>query len=280
MKNKYPFIIFPILLVVVFFFIFKPDTRIGMLKNIPFFSQMSDKAERINLHPLANKNARKAALEKPMVTWEDWIKARTEIRLGEIVENSPEIDTAEEVALWRERAINYYTEEAERFKSVRLPPPSTPIPAPIEYWNKWESSSDNIWSPPKYEGQQTVEALMAAFDDDYITVYPRALDWETQYPRKEWLKRFLDKGVVIEDTTDYRFYLKSRYKLIKAAANPEQIAKGAYGVDPSPTLKEYENGFIEREIWKRQIIKKVNEQNSGESFSIFSLLAIPISIYR
>ena len=265
------FIGIPILLMLGFALVFflRAESPTVLLEPMYLSPEARTEAVRLRLHPLTSEKKRKAAEKKRVETWDDWVDFRTEILLGDWVKDDAGVDTPEEVEAIRARIRGSAMETAELFKAEGIPPPATPEWPSPEAWEQLKADDPVVVHPTPYEGPQTTDAIMAAYDAGYVELFPNTLDYDSHYSRKEWLQRFLDKGVVIENATDYDFYLKSRFYLIEVATDMERWKNGAHGVGPADSLEAYEDGFIERQIWERQIYKQVRAENPGKSIGIF-----------
>ena len=149
------------------------------------------------LHPLADPEKRNAYRQQPITSWEQWAKALTEIDLGSDVEDGF-ILTPNEVVLRRNHFSQHWNTQARRYKKKNHPVPATAIELP--YLDEFKY----------YEGPQTSEAIMTEFDDRYDNSFPRAAEMEETYPREAFLQRLLDKGAVVKDVADYKYYMKLR----------------------------------------------------------------------
>ena len=202
-------------------------------------------------------------------TWEDWIDGVTEFQLGRIVEKVAHMDTPEAIEKRRIRIRDGIKATAQPFIAANLPPPVY-LKDPL----KWEeldpdAGKPKIVQPTPYEGPQTTEALMATYDAGYVELFPKTLRYDEHYPREEWLQRILDKGIVIENATDYDYYMKSRFYLTQARENPNRWQSGLYGVSPVSSLDAYEDAFIERKRWERQVYKDFRTANPNTPGTIY-----------
>ena len=122
----------------------------------------------------------------------------------------------------------------------------------------------------KYDGQQTVAALMDAFDIQYdmrnetqrgsFSIESRdgelqKVNWmqadiEAEYPRAEWIQMLLDKGVTIDNFDDYEAYLNMRSKLFRK----EQRAAGD---EPGTT----QTALVDSLIQQRQRMREAKRAN-------------------
>ncbi len=215
--------------------------------------------DRTLLHPLADPAKRDAYRNQPITSWEEWVKARTEIHLGFDVENGF-ILTLDEVISDRITKNQHYTWQGQRYKKKNHPVPTTAIGLP--YLS--ESSVSKF-----YEGPQTTEAIMSEFDDKYENSFPRAAEMEENYPRQAFLQRVLDKGAVIKDGSDYVYWMKLRDMLLYRKDRPDDWRSGGYGIPVTTNFAEYEEGFLERKVWENSIIQQVSEANPDQSVEVY-----------
>ncbi len=271
MTRKRLFIFVPILLVAstILFLFLRAESRTVLLKSIPLTPEAQAKAERLRLHPLASEEKREAFLKNtPVHTWDDWIDGKVEDMVGFLVEGGG-LKTPEEIAAFKvkQRAITELL--AAPYIAANLPPPPSledGVPEEKLYPN---AGKPVIVQPKPYEGPQTTEALMAAYDAGYVELFPKTLRYDEHYPREEWLQRILDKGIVIENATDYDYYMKSRFYLIQARYNSNRWQSGLYGVPPVSSYDAYEDAFIERKQWERQVYKDFRAANPNTAGTIY-----------
>lgn len=110
--------------------------------------------------------------------------------------------------------------------------------------------------PPKYEGAQTVEALLEAYSGKVANP-----EIDEKYPQAEWLQMLLDKGITIEDFGDYSGYMASRWSLARLEYQPEKWASGRLGIPPTDDWETYKAAYIERKIWEHQQIKAAKQMD-------------------
>lgn len=86
-----------------------------------------------------------------------------------------------------------------------------------------------------------VRAVMKRFDAKYRSGWAnRNEEIERWYPTDEWLQRFLDMGIAIDNYSDYTSYLSNRWIYYHAQNEPESISdlKYQYGLDDDASWDE------------------------------------------
>ena len=275
------FIGIPILLMLGFALVFflRAESPTVLLEPMYLSPEARTEAVRLRLHPLTSEKKRKAAEKKRVETWDDWVDFRTEILLGDWVKDDAGVDTPEEVEAIRARIRGSAMETAELFKAEGIPPPATPEWPSPEAWEQLKADDPVVVHPTPYEGPQTTDAIMAAYDAGYVELFPNTLDYDSHYSRKEWLQRFLDKGVVIENATDYDFYLKSRFYLIEVGTDMERWKNGAHGVGPIP-LKRMKTDLLRERFGSDKSTNKSGRRIQESQLGFSSQLTTRISICR
>lgn len=109
----------------------------------------------------------------------------------------------------------------------------------------------------RYTGPQTVEALMAAFDEKYDRPYlDRKVD--QKYPRAEWLAILLEKGFMFGDYGDYSGLMSLRWSLIHFEENG-RWRLGVKGVPRTDDWETFKDAYIDRKIWEEQQIQAARQ---------------------
>ena len=225
----------------------KPRTPDGPVSTL-------DKAARVALHPLAaDWKTVEAAMKQRVLSWEDWARKTVEIGCAMDVLYG-HINTPEEVAADLEKQLAIQLKWAANCESRGSILPNYPFEIPKV-------------SPKKrfdYEGPQTSEALLAAFDPKWMERYPQSVDWNAHYPKAAWIDRIVSLGGEVQSYGDYSFYLKLRRDLIKHQESPHKWHSGAFGIPPTTNFEEYETGYINRKIWENDIRKEVRSNYPDE----------------
>ena len=120
----------------------------------------------------------------------------------------------------------------------------------------------------RYTGPQTVEALMAAFDENYDRPYlDRKVD--EKYPRTEWLAMLLEKGVMFGDYGDYSLFMNERWNLVSFEEKGDW-KDGTIGVPPTDDWEIFKAAYIDRKAWEFQQIyaaRRINPEVFGGLFT-------------
>ena len=111
----------------------------------------------------------------------------------------------------------------------------------------------------RYTGPQTVEALMAAFDEKFDRPY---LDKKVdqKYPRAEWLAILLDRGFIFGDYGDYSLFMSVRWTLIHFEDKGDW-RDGTIGVPPTDDWETFKDAYIDRVIWEEQQIQAARQSD-------------------
>ena len=128
--------------------------------------------------------------------WQAWVEKQTDETTKNMVAANkkhkqikypPE---ASEIAKWRTDIHTHMTKHADMMKE------KYPSPTAMEANGDGLSTEVTVTvedvPSERYTGPQTVEALMAAFDETYDR--PNLTKVDEKYPRAEWLAMLLDKG--------------------------------------------------------------------------------------
>lgn len=121
---------------------------------------------------------------------------------------------------------------------------------------------------PKYEGPQTTEAILSEFADKYNTT------WETpeiaeKYPQIEWIQMLLDKGITIENSSDFFWYQEPRRELIRIENDPSMWMSGALGIPPTDDWETYKNAYIEKKLWRHELSLAQMKADPAAGFGVF-----------
>lgn len=118
---------------------------------------------------------------------------------------------------------------------------------------------------PKYEGPQTVEALLETFGEK-VGTNPEI---DEKYPQAEWLQMLLEKGVTIEHFGDYSGYMSMRWSVTRLENQPEKWVSGKLGIPPTDDWETYKNAYIDRRIWENQQRKAAKRTDPQVSHVLF-----------
>lgn len=125
-------------------------------------------------------------------------------------------------------------------------------------------------TPEEYDGPQTVNGLMNAFDAAYNQKFSKAKvialcedgvvysselaisgEIDARHSRVEWLQMLLQKGITIEDFDDYRIYLSKRHTLAFLEDNPDLRKIGFRGMPLTEDRAAYKVAYINKLVAKR-----------------------------
>ena len=125
-------------------------------------------------------------------------------------------------------------------------------------------------TPEEYDGPQTVQALMKAYDAEYNRrfsktrviasrkdggVYSSELaisgEIDMKYPRKAWLHLLLDRGIIIENFRDYRVYLSKRHTLVFLEDHPDLRKSRISDILPTDDWETCKAAYIDKLVAKR-----------------------------
>ena len=123
--------------------------------------------------------------------------------------------------------------------------------------------------PEKYTGPQTVEALMAAFDENYDRPDPVLAELDEKYPRAEWLAMLLEKGVMLGDYGDYSLFMNERWNLVSFEENG-QWRWGGKGVPQTDDWETFKAAYIDRKAWEFQQIYAARQADPDEFGGLFT----------
>ena len=97
------------------------------------------------------------------------------------------------------------------------------------------------YKPMVADASPEVRAVMKRFDAKYRSGWAnRNEEIERWYSTDEWLQRFLDMGIAIDNYSDYTSYLSNRWIYYHAQNDPESISdlKYQYGLDDEASWDE------------------------------------------
>lgn len=170
--------------------------------------------------------------------WDNWTEEQTEAAVTRVLETF-ETENPDAAPLTGAQIADIRSKQRAKFKQR----------ADVQ---REKSSLLSFFKAKNYDGQQTVAALMDAFDTQYdmrnetqrgsFSIENRdgelqkvkwtQADIEAGYPRAEWIQMLLDKGVTIDNFDAYEAYLNMREKLFKeeqrAAGNGQGTTQMAF----------------------------------------------------
>lgn len=239
--------------------------------------QIEPDAKRSNFQPVSKQypngiaQKTKSGQMPPASPWDVWVNEQADAAIRsylKVVEANGEQRTSEEIAIRRNRFREKLRASAEELKKKMSSPP--PIEEDPEI--KYETTVVNE-SSKKHDGLQTVEALMAAFDENYnaARTYPEAIEVDEKYPQDEWLAMLLDKGLHVGDYSDYSLYMNERANLSWLESEPERWASGKVkGVPPTDDWETFKADYIDRQVWEFQQIYEAKQEDPSVVGGLFT----------
>ena len=203
--------------------------------------------------------------------WQAWVEKQTdEITKNMLAANKkhkqikypPE---ASEIAKWRTDIHAHMTKHANLMKE------KYPSPAAMEANGDGLSTEVTVMvedvPSERYTGPQTVEALMAAFDETYDR--PNLTKVDEKYPRAEWLAMLLDKGVIFGDYGDYSLFMNERWNLVSFEENGHW-RWGGEGLPQMDDWETFEAAYIDRKTWEFQQIYAARQSDPSVFGGLFT----------
>ena len=195
--------------------------------------------------------------------WDNWINGQIDLTIKEVFkrfrEELPYVGPPEEAILNLEDAKRQlrkeFEEKAAEFRKRGEKPPPLRL---------YEEEFTGPTGPKPHNGPQTVEALLASFED--MAADPRV---DEKYPQDEWVAMLLDKGVTIEHFGDYSRYLTLRGNLISLENRSGEWTSGLYGIPPTEDWETYKSAYIDRKIWENQQIQNAQKSDPTIDGGIF-----------
>ncbi|MCE2416755.1 hypothetical protein J4G07_22500, partial [Candidatus Poribacteria bacterium] len=135
----------------------------------------------------------------------------------------------------------------------------------------------------EYTGPQNAHELMQALNADYnrghskteVSIYHKVPGRKTinydststeheidaRYAREEWLQHLLDRGVTIENFSDYSRYLSKRHTLALLEDTPNLRELGIFDIPPSEDWEIYKAAYIDKLVNDRIKLLKTTEHS-------------------
>ena len=148
-------------------------------------------------------------------------------------------------------------------------------------------------TPEEYDGPQTAQALMNAYDAEYNQRYSKTRviasrqgggvysselaisgEIDTRYPRKAWLQLVLDSGIIIENFRDYRVYLSKRHTLVFLEDHPDFRKSRISDILPTDDWQTCKATYIDKLVTKRierseKQIERAKKQSNSQQIKHF-----------
>ena len=207
-------------------------------------------------------------LQQPVDAWAAWIdeqvEVQTEVFLEMLkIERPYDLASAEaQIDHIKAQIRGAFEREADKLKKNSTDPPSIRV---FDFSELEPPENQEETGPKKHDGPQTVEALLESFED--MAVHPEV---DMKYPQAEWVQMLLNRGIVIEDFTDYSGFLAARANLEYLEKNPEIWKSGHAGIPPTENWETFKAAFIDRKIWQYQQIKAAEEADPDITGGVFT----------
>ena len=234
------------------------------LRDIPTVDPQQSTFREIAEGPKVRQNKKELNTDP----WESWLDEQTEIQTEVLLEAiGNQMPHALEDAQSQIETLRAQTRETFERLAKQLKEDSD-IPPPVKVYDFSElpppENQQAYDGPKKHNGPQTVEALLASFEE---MIANPAID--EKYPQAEWLQMLLDKGITIEDYGDYSGYMIPRWSLGQREHQPEEWASGNLGIPPTNDWETYKAAYIDRKIWEYHQLQAAMESNPAVSGGIF-----------
>lgn len=194
----------------------------------PFEQRVSKSSQRETVNHIMNQR-------DPEDPWEIWVNKQAEMYLKLIIAESSHPPEGNDINILRNEL------QAQLFAQLPDMKQKFSTPPPIE---KGELTERHVGTKI-HSGPQTVEALMASFDEDYNRERPHT-EADEKYPQTEWLQMLLDRGVTIKDYGDYSGLLNLRGNLV--TLEKDQSRWASEFVPETDDWETFKNAYIDLKI--------------------------------
>lgn len=194
--------------------------------------------------------------------WEIWIQKQADMSVKASVDQLRSGKTGWTEASLRESVVNFLRQNLDKIKEKNGETPPPLDDTPLTLWTKKNTTE-------KYTGPQTPEALIAAFHANYTKNGTRRLDEDQRYPPQPFLQTLLDRGITIQNSSEYRAFMSLRgYR--KSFEDPVFLDMQAdrFGIPPSD-IESLEAAFIDGEISRRQRTHELLRADDSVSGGVF-----------
>lgn len=172
---------------------------------------------------------------KPEDPWKVWVNKQVEMDIKLIMEESKYPPEGEEInELRKELRLQLFAQLPDMKKEFSTPPPVS-----------IGTLREKRVGVKTHSGPQTVEALMASFDEDYNHERPHT-EADEKYPQAEWLQMLLDRGVTIQDYGDYSGLLNLRGNLV--SLEKDQSRWASEFVPETDNWETFKDAYIDLKI--------------------------------
>lgn len=202
-------------------------------------------------------------------SWHVWLEEQTNICVKLALEASSAPWTDKEVTELRNQirtALKAHAKELR--KNAEIPPPLNRT--------KPEVSQTYSTTGKIYSGPQTVEAIIEALYGTYGSAASRQ-EQDDLYPSEPWLQMILDKGITINNYSEFSGYMAIRASLVQVRTDIENNPSRAefhavlYNL-PNPTedWKAFEAAYIEKKIAENQVLNDAMRNNPNVTGGLFT----------
>ena len=188
-------------------------------------------------------------------SWEAWVDGATTQSMKFVLEQShADPMSPHKLAALEASFREDFEAQVQGWKEAGLTKPPATIPKLVGF--ETTESTVTVIEPEKYTGNQTIEAVMEAYDEMYSRGHTDGLSevkLDEKYPRAEWLAMLLDRGVMVGDYSDYTLYMNERWNLVHFERSGDWV-EGTIGVPPANDWETFKAAYINRKAWEFQQI--------------------------
>ena len=199
----------------------------------------------------------KSLLQDP---WDIWVNKQADLAIKHEMKGTEGV-SKEQLNMYREETRGKLKREAAGLREIlSKPPPLKNTPFSIE--------SDSV---KQYEGPwpQTVESIMAAFDEKFTKSHAKGSEIDLSFPRAEWLATLLERGVIFEAYFEYSALMNTRSTLLFRKNRPDKWESGHFGIAPSKDWETFQDNYIDRKIWEVQQISSATKADHNVAGGTF-----------
>lgn len=201
--------------------------------------------------------------------WDVWVEKQTDQAVKKLVDVAAKNNitlTEEELDDLRDqmRSISINAASTEKLKSDS-PPPLSEGDVTVEIT---ENPTNDIVGK-EYTGAQSVEALMNAFHIGYNKTKIHS-EIDRAYPPEDWIRLLLDKGLTIQNASEYSGYMDIRWDLvdIENDAKFREMRSRSLGI-PASDIEELKASHLKKEIDFKQRLYNAKRTDARIHFIAF-----------